>query len=110
MSKIKNYIITLLLIVLISTVIYYKNLNNHLNKELIEVKVNKKEEITTVRDSAYTEINRIISNSNKKFDSIISIPPKIKWIKYEKPVYIDRTLDDALRIHSEYKAYIKTTK
>lgn len=109
-SKIGLYVIIALLVGLIGQFVYFKHENNRLLLENADLKEEKKVELKRVRDSAFVRIETLTQKSNERFDSILNIPPTIKWRKYEKPVYIDRTLDDALRIHSKYKADTRATK
>ncbi len=97
-------VIVLLLLISVGVLFFYSNNRiNKLKKENIELKEAKKIELRKVRDSAFVKIDSIVSSSSKKFDSILNIPPTIKWRKYEKPIYINRSLDDALDVISGYK-------
>lgn len=109
-SKISLYGIILLLLIIAGQFFYFKYKKNLLLEENILLKKEKKEKLIKIRDSAFVKIKNITELSQKKFDSILNIPPTIKWKKYEKPVYIYRTLDDALDIHSRYKSDTKSAK
>lgn len=103
-SKIISYLAIVLLIGITIQFFYFDSKISELsikNTELIE---EKKKELKQARDSATAKIDTITKSSRKRFDSIVNLPPKIKWKKYEKPIYIDRSLDDAIRIHSKYKS------
>lgn len=97
------YIIIALLILLIGQYFYYKNQNNKLSDTIIELKEEKIKELRKVRDSAYSKIDKITIDSQKRFDSLANLPPTIKYIKYEKSYYYNRSIDDALWILSGYK-------
>ena len=102
-EKIKNNLL-LIAISVGSIIIFLMHLKiNSLNTFIYNSKINKKEEISKVKDSLINIYTEKVNISNKRFDSIINLPPKIKWKKYEVPTYINRTLDDALNIHAEYK-------
>ncbi len=109
MSKIYKYITFILLILLAIVAVYFKILTNNLTKENNFLKNEKKEEVRRIRDSAFLRVDEITRLSNKKFDSILNIPPTIKWKKYEKLIYTNRSLDDALDVISDYK-YDRGTK
>ena len=102
-SKIYKIIAVLLLILLVSLFLYSNFKIQKLQSENIELKESKRKELIRVRDSAFVKVDSIISLSSKKFDSILSIPPTIKWQKYEKLNYTDRSLDDALDVISNYE-------
>jgi hypothetical protein len=63
----------------------------------------KKTELKSIRDSAQLAIKKEVKEGQKRFDSIINIPPRIQYIRYEEKIYVNRSLDDALRVHAEYK-------
>lgn len=109
-KKFSIYIITILILSIVFQHIYFNIKTKNLNKLNNKLKKEKLEEVKRVRDSAIYKIEKITITSKKRFDSILSIPPKIKWKKYERPIYIDRTLDDALDIISEYKYNSGTKK
>jgi len=104
MNQIKNYIIAILVIGVGVLFLVFKSQVSDLEKENYDLKTSKREELKKVRDSAYLEIDKVLLSSEKTFDSILNIPPKVKYIPYEKPVYPNRSLDDALLIHADYKA------
>lgn len=103
-SKTFLYLVIAFIILSIGQHFLYKYQNSILVDENFALKKEKKKELKIVRDSAFKKIQEITVLSSKKFDSIINIPEKIKWQFYEKPIYINRNLDTALDIHSEYKA------
>jgi len=104
------YIIIGLLVVIGGGFFYFKTITSDLRSENFDLKEKEKVEIRKVRDSAFAKIEDITMRSNERFDSILSIPPIIKWKRYEKPVYIDRTLDGALDIHAKHKADKRAAK
>ena len=83
--------------------------NNDYVIEITDLKLQKTEEIKRVRDSATTKIKELIYNSELKFDSIIYLNSKLKYKRYEKLIYVNRSLDDALHVLSTYK-YNERTK
>lgn len=104
------YIIIALLVLLIGQYFYYRHQNNNLYDTIAELREEQKKELKQARDSAYFKIETITKVSKKKFDSILAIPPTIKYIKYEKPYYVNRSLDDALRLLSTYRYNAKPTE
>lgn len=103
MNKLKTYIIFSLLIFAVGAYFYHRTIVNNLEQEIFTTREEVKKDLKKVRDSAFVEIKNLTKNSEKRFDSIINIPPKIKWKIYEKSIYINRTLDDALIVHSNHK-------
>ena len=101
-TKFFLYIIIALGGLLIGQFFIYKNNISDLEFENQELKEEKKSELKRVRDSSFVKITKLTERVSV-LDSIVSLPPKIKWIKYEKPIYINRSLDDAIRIHSKHK-------
>jgi len=71
--------------------------------DITDLKLEKTTEVKRVRDSATTKINTLVFDSQLKFDSLIYLNGKLKYRRYEKPIYIDRNLDDALDVLSKYK-------
>lgn len=106
MNKINPYIIIVLLIALVGLFFFYKNEVNDLNNEIFDLKEEKKSELKAVRDSAQVAIDDRIEKSTKSFDSLFSLKNKIKYIPYEKFIYADRGLDEALNI-IEFYSYNK---
>lgn len=102
MRNIKKYAIILALGGLITFSVFLKIENTKIKKENIEILQKEKKKIKKIRDSVLVENKKIISLHLKQLDSIIEIKQKIKYIKYEKYHYIDRTLDDALHTLSNY--------
>lgn len=102
-NKISLYAIIGLLAVMVGGYFYFKNQVSFLENENSDLKEEKKEELKRVRDSAFVKIETLTKRSDERFDSIVNLPPTIKWRKYEVPVYPNRTLDDALDVHSNYK-------
>ena len=108
MFSMKTFIISIIsfFAILIAQYFYFKVKTNTLKEEIEKVQIENKKTVIKVRDSAFVEINYLVVESQKKIDSIVNLPPKIKWKKYEKPIYIDRTLDNALDV-IEYYEYNK---
>lgn len=74
-----------------------------LESTVFEMQENIKKDLKKIRDSALSESTKAAKKSKKSFDSILNIPLTIKYVRYEEKVYANRNLDDALRVHSEYK-------
>jgi len=98
----------ILIIIIIGGFIYFKNKTSDLEYKLRENDIKHKKELQAVRDSTHLEIEKITTNYKTKFDSIANAPYKIKYIRYEKPVYIDRTFDDAINIITSYRYNAKS--
>lgn len=71
--------------------------------DITDLKLEKTTEVKRVRDSATTKINTLVFDSQLKFDSLIYLNGKLKYRRYEKPIYIDRNLDDALDVLNKYR-------
>lgn len=108
--NIYKYLTIVLLGLLIACFVVFKIENTSLKEENANLKDKRKKELRRVRDSASTRIDFIINKSKKELDSIYNLPPQIRWEKYEKTIFIDRTVDDALDIHSEYKSNTRAGK
>lgn len=104
------YIIIALLVLLIGQYFYYRHQNSKLSDTITELREEQKRELKRARDSAYLKIETITKVSKKSFDSILAIPPTIKYVKYEKPYFINRSLDDALQLLSNYRYNAKPTE
>lgn len=100
-SHIKYYIITILVVLNLSQYFYLKGVYIKHTKDLLEIREAQKEKYSTAIDSSLIEIERIKNKSTIRIDSILKT--KIKYVKFEVPTYIDRTFDDAIRVHTEYK-------
>lgn len=94
-----------LVAVIVAQFFIYKSQKSFLEQENLELQQEKKEEIKKVRDSAFVKINDLTIDSQNKFDSILKISQKIKYIPYEKLIYPDRNLNDALDVISDYRYY-----
>lgn len=90
--------------VIVSQFFYYKSESADKDNEIFELKTVRLKDLKQQRDEAFNQIDTLSKNSKRRFDSIINLPPTIKWRKYEVPTYVDRSLDDALDIHAEHKA------
>ena len=101
LSKLKFTHWVIIGLIILSGYQYYKN--TLAIQENLNLKLEKKDAIKKVRDSAFAQINEITIKSKNRFDSIANIPPKIKWYPYEKPIYINRSLNDAINIINDYK-------
>lgn len=99
----------ILILAIVGQFFLYKNQKSFLEQENLDLKEEKKVEIKKVRDSAFAKIEEITISSKETFDSILNISQKIKYIPYEKLIYADRNLDDALDIISNYR-YNETPK
>lgn len=103
-SKLSLYAVIVLLAIIIGQYFITSYQKSQLIKENNLLKVEKTKELIRVRDSAIVTTDKLIKNSKLKLDSLISLPPTIKWKSYEKPVYPNRTLDISLDIHARHKA------
>jgi hypothetical protein len=103
----KNKIIlivgAILLAVIVVQYFIFKNQQSFLEQQNLDLQEERKTEIKMVRDSAFVKIKELTISSQEKFDSILEINQEIKYIPYEKLIYFDRSLDDALDILSGYK-------
>ena len=106
--NLKSKLLLALFIVLCGAIVsqffYYKSELSDKDNEIVELKTVKIKNLEEERDLAFDRIDTITTRSKRRFDSIANIPPTIKWKVYEKPVYPNRTLGDALDVHAEYKA------
>ena len=102
-------IIGILIIVIVGQYFYFKVKTSDLEQENLDLVEEKKVELKQVRDSAFVKIEELTINSQIAFDSILEISQKIKYVPYEKFIYADRNLDDALDIISNYQ-YNETPK
>ena len=102
-------IIGILIIIIGGQYFLYKSQNADKDQEILDLIEDKKVELKKVRDSAFFKIKELTINSQITFDSILEISQKIKYIPYEKLIYADRNLDDALDIISDYQ-YNGTSK
>lgn len=91
--------------------------NNKLYKEIVlkdlelsELKLKHLEELNEIQINVQKEIDNLVSTSQIKFDSLLYLNSKLKYRKYEKPIYIDRNLDDALLVLSKYRYDKDTTE
>ena len=91
--------------------------NNKLYKEIVlkdlelsELKLKHLEELNEIQINVQKEIDNLASTSQIKFDSVLYLNSKLKYRKYEKPIYIDRNLDDALLVLSKYRYDKDTTE
>lgn len=102
-------IIGTLIIIIVAQFFYFKIKTSDLEQENLDLVEDKKDELKQVRDSAFWKITQLTIKSQITFDSILDISQEIKYIPYEKFIYADRNLDDALDIISNYK-YNETPK
>ena len=100
----------ILLVVIVAQFFWYQNEKSFLEQENLNLIEEKKEDIKKVRDSAFAKINELTTSSKNRFDSILNIPPTIKWYPYEKPIYADRDLDSSLDIITNYHYNGKSKK
>lgn len=98
----KSNIITAILTVLLCVAIYFAFFDKNDSEKLEELE-NKNKELVVERDSILKERDSILTVKNKVSDSLRKEERNIKYVKYEKIVYANRTLDDALIILSNYK-------
>lgn len=103
-SKRLLYVFIVLVATIVVQQVIFRTELRDLRDEKMDLLSEQKETIKKVRDAATARIDTLTTKSQKRFDSILRIPAKIKYIPYEKPIYINRTLDDALDVHAKYKA------
>lgn len=96
-------IIGILIIIIAGQFFLYKSNLFDKDQEILDLVEDKKVELKQVRDSAFFKINELTVKSQITFDSILEISQKIQYIPYEKLIYADRNLDDALDIISSYQ-------
>lgn len=102
-DKIKNYAIIALFLVLVGFYFYNRIQSDSFYKEIIELKKARKNELKEARDVSLNLIDSLLLKSSIKYDSLLLIKQKIKYVPYEKYIYSNRNLDDALDIFSRYK-------
>lgn len=102
-GKFALYVIIALMCISAGQYFVFKNKVSSLENENADLKEEKKNELKRVRDSATVRIDTLISRSNRSFDSILKQNVEIKYVPYEKLVYPNRTLDDALDVISKYR-------
>ena len=109
-SKRLLYLFIGLVAIIVGQQVFFRTEIRDLRDEKMDLLSDQKEAIKQIRDSATARIDTLTTNSQKRFDSILKIPAKIKYIPYEKPIYINRTLDDALDVHAKHKAEQRAAK
>jgi len=102
-SKIGLYVIIALLVSLGGMYFYFSNKMSFLESENADLKEEKKNELKRVRDSIITRNDTLVVHSRRDFDSILRSNVQIKYIPYEKLIYSNRSLDDALDVISKYR-------
>lgn len=109
MEKLNKTINLILLIALGVFVFLY--FNEKFNSENLEDKYlqEKKEDLRKQAEKLNLSFKEKTNSLQFKIDSLKKIERDIRYIPYEKPIYIDRTLDDALRVFSEHPANKRTT-
>ena len=101
LSKLKWFHLVIIVLILFSSYQYYNN--TLVIQENSDLKQDKKDDLRKVRDSAFAEINTLTITSKKEVDSLVKLSQEIRYIPYEKLIYDNRSLDDALDILNEYK-------
>lgn len=96
-------IIGILIIIIVIQFFYFKSQNSFLVQQNLDLIEEKKVDLKKVRDSAFFKIEELTANSQITFDSILEISQEIKYFPYEKLIYVNRSLDDALDIISNYR-------
>lgn len=70
----------------------------------------KKESLRKLSDSLNNSFEKKIVQFQSEIKYLSNLEQKIKYIPYEKDVYPNRTLDDALNVHARRKANTKSKK
>ena len=110
MSKIKNTAIVVLIALIIGIVIYGKMMFSRYEKDLNNLREEKKIELKEEKKKIIIERDSLIQLKIIKYDSLLKAKQTIKYVPYEKPVYINRTLNDAINILSNYSYQRTKTK
>lgn len=109
MNKIKEIIIGILLIGLGILYFSFQSTVSRYDKQISDLKEEKKIELKEEKKKIIIKRDSLIQLKIKKYDSLLSEKQTIEYIPYEKPIYVDRTLDDAIYVLSNY-SYQGTTK
>ena len=100
----KNIVIVVLMAI-IGVFVYFTFFTNDDTLDLIE---QEKLKAIQERDKAFKVRDSLTSANVKITDSLRKEEQNIKYVPYEKLIYADRTIDDALDILSNY-TYSRTT-
>ena len=100
----KNIVIVVLMAI-IGVFVYFTFFTNDDTLDLIE---QEKLKAIQERDKAFKVRDSLTSANIKITDSLRKEEQNIKYVPYEKLIYADRTIDDALDILSNY-TYSRTT-
>lgn len=107
-NKITIFVFTALLILLgVFAFLYFFEKNNRIDAEN-KFSKEKKEYLRKLSDSLNKTFILKTSDFEIEIDSLINLEKKIKYIPYEKTIYIDRTLDEALDVFSKHSANKKS--
>ena len=93
-----NWFLYFLLIVFIIVGFSGNNKHNNEIKELYRIN----DSIALLKEKQITERDTIINNALKVNDSLINLSNKIKYIKYEKFIYLNRDINGALDVFSNH--------
>lgn len=106
MSKSNIFNIVLILIIVIGGVYWYLNKGDY--KAEYENLVKKQDSINAIREVNTKRRDSVIYDLSFKNDSLKNRADKIKYIRYEKRTYIDRDIDSAIIVLSNYKYDTRT--
>ena len=109
-NKLKDYLIVVLIVAVIASFLYARFLEKDYSKQLLELKKARVKELKSEKIKVINERDSLIELGIIKYDSLLNVKPEIKYIKYEVPVYINRTLDDAIGVLSDYTYKRATNK
>lgn len=109
MARIKDYLSIAFIVLIIGGFFYVKTMISNYEKEIIDLKTEKVKELKIQRTAIKLERDSIINLQVVKYDSLLKVKQKIKYIPYEKPIYVNRTLDESLNVLSDY-TYKRTSK
>ncbi len=104
----KNTTLNILLIIGISVIgwLWYSD-NSDFKEQITDIK-KKQDSTSLIIQKDYKVRDSIILAERKSNDSLKNRVDKIQYIPYEKHTYIDRSIDDALDVLSEYQYNTRT--
>jgi predicted ferric reductase len=108
LNKIKEYLSIGLIVLIIGIFFYVKTMISNYEKIITELKTEKVKVLKTEKNQIRIKRDSVIKLKLYKYDSLLKVKQEIKYIRYEKPIYINRSLDKSLDILSNY-TYKKTT-
>jgi hypothetical protein len=70
----------------------------------------KKEALRNQADILHVEFETITNDLQSEIHYLSNLEQEIRYVPYEKAIYIDRSLDDAIIIHTNRKANKRATE